>query len=402
MLRINRHRNRRSRPLGDDPPNRTAMSFKGMSVAPSKEQEDEAVEKVNAIWRQKFEDDPEGALDELGAKVKELGRQLAYAGRTFGAPIAERTYYIIDPDENGPIAHSDDGNFDLTVFDACLWSELALKKWNDRLFGEGAAHARRPPTEEVCKSALADGDGAINAVDAALFGIPASRSSATEVEQHLVRPHVTPPVDMEPEAPAEEVPRTVPVRRVFGTCPSDLDLPEEEVLTAPVPVPVRLDADAPHSDVLAPSGDGEAPHAAGDDRGRRAWIVAGLALAVVIGAILGVLALTRSSGAPPGVRTDSESTTTSPTTTSTIPVASATPPTSATSVPGPAASTAGTPSPSLSPAATTTPSSVRSPGPVRTNPTPPALASPNPAPPGPAPEPTSPSTSPPSLLPILP
>jgi hypothetical protein len=91
--------------------------------------EDEAVDKVNTTWLPRFEDDPEGALNDLGAKAKELGRELAYAGRTFSAPITKRTYYIIDPDEREPIAPFNDDNVDLTVLDVCLWSELALKKW---------------------------------------------------------------------------------------------------------------------------------------------------------------------------------------------------------------------------------------------------------------------------------
>jgi hypothetical protein len=90
--------------------------------------EDEAVHKVNT-WRLRFDDDPERALNDLQAKVKELGYELAYAGRTFRAPITERTYYIIDTDKREPIDAFRDGEVDLPLLDVCLWSELAFKKW---------------------------------------------------------------------------------------------------------------------------------------------------------------------------------------------------------------------------------------------------------------------------------
>jgi hypothetical protein len=64
---------------------------------------DEAADSVNTALRQRFEDDPEGALNDVRAKVNELGYQLAYAGRTFRAPVTERTYYIIDPEGREPI-----------------------------------------------------------------------------------------------------------------------------------------------------------------------------------------------------------------------------------------------------------------------------------------------------------
>lgn len=90
---------------------------------------DEAADKVNTIWRPRFGDDPEGALNDLRAKVKGLGCELAYAGRTFRAPVTERTYHIVDPDDHKLIDAFKDGDVDLTLFDACLWSELAFKKW---------------------------------------------------------------------------------------------------------------------------------------------------------------------------------------------------------------------------------------------------------------------------------
>ena len=91
--------------------------------------EDAAADTVNTVWLQRLGDDPQSALDELQARVKQLGYQLAYAGRTFGAPIIERTYHIIDTDKREPIDAFRDGEVDLTLLDVCLWSELAFKKW---------------------------------------------------------------------------------------------------------------------------------------------------------------------------------------------------------------------------------------------------------------------------------
>ena len=93
--------------------------------------EDEVAGKVNTIWRQRLEDDPKGALNDLRAIVKELGYDLAYAGRTFGAPVTKRTYHIINPDERERIAPFQDGRVDLTLLEVCLWSELAFKRWKD-------------------------------------------------------------------------------------------------------------------------------------------------------------------------------------------------------------------------------------------------------------------------------
>jgi hypothetical protein len=90
--------------------------------------EHEAVHKVNTWWL-RFDDDPERALNDLQAKVNELGYELAYAGRTFRAPVTERTYYVIDADKREPIDAFRDGEVDLTLLDVCLWSELAFKKW---------------------------------------------------------------------------------------------------------------------------------------------------------------------------------------------------------------------------------------------------------------------------------
>ena len=93
--------------------------------------EDEAADKVNAIWRQRLEDDPKGALNDLRAMVQELGYDLAYAGRTFGEPVTKRTYHIINRDERERIAPFQDGRVDLTLIEVCLWSTLAFKRWKD-------------------------------------------------------------------------------------------------------------------------------------------------------------------------------------------------------------------------------------------------------------------------------
>ena len=120
--RRSRRRRRRSR--------RKGHRMKGNDeVRP--ETDDEAADSVNSVLPQRFEDDPEGALNDLRAKVNELGYQLAYAGRTFRAPVTERTYYIIDPEKREPIDALRNGAVDLTLLEVCVWSEQAFKKWND-------------------------------------------------------------------------------------------------------------------------------------------------------------------------------------------------------------------------------------------------------------------------------
>jgi hypothetical protein len=87
--------------------------------------EDEVADKVKTIWRQRLEDDPEGALVDLRATVDQLGYQLACAGRTYGAPVPKRTYRIVDQNKRRmDVFH--DGVGDLTFLDVCLWSELAF------------------------------------------------------------------------------------------------------------------------------------------------------------------------------------------------------------------------------------------------------------------------------------
>ncbi len=88
----------------------------------------EAADSVNTVLPQRFEDDAEGAFNDLRAKINELGYQLAYAGRTFRAPVTERTYYIIDPEKREPIDAFRNGAVDLTLLEVCLWSQQAFKK----------------------------------------------------------------------------------------------------------------------------------------------------------------------------------------------------------------------------------------------------------------------------------
>jgi hypothetical protein len=87
--------------------------------------DDEVADSVNTGLPQRFEDDPEGALNDLRAKVNELGYQLAYAGRTFRAPVTERTYHIVDREKRERIDAFGNGSVDLTLREVCLWSEQA-------------------------------------------------------------------------------------------------------------------------------------------------------------------------------------------------------------------------------------------------------------------------------------
>jgi excisionase family DNA binding protein len=100
--------------------------------------EDEATDELTSIWRQRFKNDAERALKRLQAKVKDRGYRLAYAGRTFGAPVTERTYYVIHADGHEPIQAFGDGSADLTLFDVCLWCEQATAQSPD-LAGQSPA-----------------------------------------------------------------------------------------------------------------------------------------------------------------------------------------------------------------------------------------------------------------------
>jgi hypothetical protein len=271
----------------------------------------------------------------------------------------------------------------------------------DVLFGKDAAHSGAPAVEEVGESSLPEGDKAISALDAALFGTSASSTPiATDGERRLLELDLTAAADIDVEPPEDDVPPTsVPVRARFGAVPGH-EPPEDEAPTAPVPIPLPgiFDDQDPRVAAFEAFDERDAPLATRNNRGRRRmWLLAALALAVVIGATLGALALTRSSGSQPGVRTDSESTTTTSTTTSTTTVATTTPPIPDTSTPSPPASTPATASPR--PASTTIPPLARRLDPPQTNPTPFELAPSSPASPAPVPEPTPPPTSPPPTSP---
>jgi hypothetical protein len=120
-------------PVGDEEKKETEEGEPAFNVESDHEArrtaDDEAADKVETFWRPRLEHDPQGALDDLNAKVKELGYELGYAGRGYMKPVAKRTYHISDPEERKPLDVFDDGNVDLTLLDVCLWSELAFKKW---------------------------------------------------------------------------------------------------------------------------------------------------------------------------------------------------------------------------------------------------------------------------------
>jgi hypothetical protein len=113
--------------------------------------EDESAVEVITLWQQRFADDRTGALNDLGAMIKKLGYELRYAGNTFGAPITERTYRVVDPNERNPIAVFDDGVVDLTLLEVCAWSELAFKR------GRRASPDRQPDMRDLSTFALGNG-----------------------------------------------------------------------------------------------------------------------------------------------------------------------------------------------------------------------------------------------------
>jgi hypothetical protein len=112
---------------------------------------DASADKVIAMWQQRFADDLAGALNDLGAMIKELGYELRYAGNTYGAPVTKRTYRVVNPDERKPIAVFDDGVVDLTLLEACLWSDLALKS------GPRASPDRQPDLRDLPTFELGNG-----------------------------------------------------------------------------------------------------------------------------------------------------------------------------------------------------------------------------------------------------
>jgi hypothetical protein len=115
--------------------------------------EDGSADELLMIWQQRFAYDPAGALNDLTAMTKELGYELAYAGRTIGAPVTERTYRVINPDERKPITVFDDGEVDLTLLEVCLWSELAFKR------GWRASPASQPDLRDLPAFELGNGAG---------------------------------------------------------------------------------------------------------------------------------------------------------------------------------------------------------------------------------------------------
>ncbi len=231
--------------------------------------------------------------------------------------------------------------------------------------------------------------------DDPIFGESAASSRPAPIqkvgEHRLVQPDLRVPTAIELRGPEDKVP-TAPmsVRMIVCTVPRDVehDVPEEDVPTEPVPVPLPVMSDKQSSVGREAGDERDVTVAMGAYRERRrVWMLGGLALAVVIGASLGGLALTRSSGSRPAVGTGVESTTTTTSTiTSTMTIATTTPP------------------PAASPP-TAPPSPLRVPPPIQAislppdsappNPTTPDVAPPSPPPSAPAPEPP-PSTSPPT------
>jgi hypothetical protein len=105
------------------------VELHSVSDEPRPATEDDAADRVNAIWRQRVANDPEGALDDVRGRVKGLGYELACAGRTFMEPLTKRTYYIMNPDERVPLDVFHNGDVDLTLLEVCVWSEMAFKRW---------------------------------------------------------------------------------------------------------------------------------------------------------------------------------------------------------------------------------------------------------------------------------
>jgi hypothetical protein len=123
------------RDLLDEETGKTQEGQRSFNVAGNNEVRpetaDEAADKLNTIWRQRLDDDPEGALEDVQARAKKLGYLLAYAGHTFGAPLTKRTYYIMDPDQRLPLDVFHNGDVDLTLLEVCVWSDVAFKRWKN-------------------------------------------------------------------------------------------------------------------------------------------------------------------------------------------------------------------------------------------------------------------------------
>jgi hypothetical protein len=205
-------------------------SLDGEEARPTTEHE--AVHKVNT-WRLRFDDEPERALNDLQAKIKELGYELAYAGRTFRAPVTERTYYIIDTDKREAIDAFRDGEVDLTLLDACLWSELAFKKWRRSLLAEsdGLTRAAEPAGDAGAAGLAGAERGRRGAwmlaglaalailVAATASAVVVSRSDGSRPAGKVVSDHTTAP--------------TATTAPVATTAPA----PETSVSASPVPPP---------------------------------------------------------------------------------------------------------------------------------------------------------------------
>jgi hypothetical protein len=246
---------------------------------------------------------------------------------------------------------------------------------DEDLFGEQPAVSRRRLVDEVADFPPPDAQPRravpIAAVDTALFGGNGpSASTATKAHDPVVVPDIVDPGEV------------------------DFAPPEPDMLTAPAVVQVIFDEDDPDSvDPDSSSDEQGAPPAQGSERRRRGVWAVGVfvALAVIGGAGLGAMALTRSGGPRPAVDTGSEGTTT---TTPLTTAATTTP-----AAPETAAPADSSPVPTSAPrrAPTTTLRLPRVPAPAPTEPPPPA-----PPPPPPPPEPPPPPTSapPPSSNPI--
>jgi hypothetical protein len=200
---------------------------------------------------------------------------------------------------------------------------------------------------------------------------------------------------------------------LFGRdAPSARTATEETVSTERNPAPAVV---APifdeEDDGLAsqPSVESEASRLGDRDQGHRrvrTALTVLLALAVVIGAGVGALALTRSDGSRPKVRTGTDGTKATTVTTATTTAVTTTPPPPETLAPAPAVDSRPPPTTRRAPVPTTAPRSVTPPRSVAPPPPPaePPPREPPPPPPPPPDPPPPPSTSPPptSTLPLFP
>jgi hypothetical protein len=235
---------------------------------------------------------------------------------------------------------------------------------DDVLFGTGATDPvpkeRRAESLEFPQpreAALAQPRAVpIDDLDAALFGRDApSASTRTHPQDLLAAPDIT--------RPAED----------------EVTPPEPEMFPEPALTPMIVDEDDPD---LPAEPIGGAPRSRKHARGRRRAWAAGVVVALVV-IVGGALALNRSDGARPGVRTGSPGTSTT-----TTAVTTTTTPAPQTAAPAEAPPTAAPPTKRAAP---TTPSRSVAPRPPPTEPPPPEAAPPPPDS-TPPPESTPPST----------